>query len=117
MAKSNTTGHRTMAYLRKHGYDCGIVERWIQFRKIRIDFLNLFDIIACHPKKKEIIGVQTTSGTHHASHLTAMKLSTRLPGWLKSGGKAMLITWSKKGARGKRKLWTPRIVMLSLKEK
>ena len=58
--------HKTMQLLREQGYLCGVVERYNSFSRKRYDLFGFIDLIAVNNYKT--IGVQSTSGTNHASH-------------------------------------------------
>lgn len=127
MSKLSPT-QRTLKLLRDRGYTCGIVEKWNQFAHIRQDLFGFIDIVAIKPyptvSTKEglysitskpfesngcgIIGVQCTSGSNHADHVTKIKMEGKALEWTEAGGKILMVSWSKTGARGKRKEWTAR---------
>lgn len=95
---------RTLNLLRKRGWTCGIVERYISFIRIRVDLYGFIDIVGIHPKRG-ILGVQTTTTSNQSARITKILKEPRAKIWLKSGGKIRVMGWSKKGARGKRKTW------------
>lgn len=101
MAKTSPT-QRSLRYLRENGYEAQVVERWNQFAGIRQDLFGCIDIVAVG--NGEILGVQATS----ASNLSARRTKSEplAKGWLANGGQFELHGWSKKGPRGKQKLWT-----------
>lgn len=99
----------TLKYLRRQGYLCEVVEKWINFGRpggggIRRDLFNIIDIIAVKPGS--ILGVQSTSLPHRDDHLVKL---TEAKGensirWLESGAGLQLITWEKIGHR-----WQPTV--------
>ncbi len=101
----------TLDECRKRGMEMGIVERYNSFVHKRFDFVGLGDIIA-FSKYDGIYMIQATSGSNHSSHRDKIfkdeKLKKSLLKWLESGGRFGIWSWSKKGDRGKRKLWTLR---------
>lgn len=105
---------RSLAWLKKYGYEPGIVERWIQQARKRIDLLNCIDIVAV--KEGVILGVQTTSDSSLSAHYKKCLAEPKLRLWLLAGGRFALHGWSKKGARGKRKLWQVRVILISLED-
>lgn len=87
-----------------------MVERWNPFAKKRHDLFGCIDMIALDDER--CIGVQVTSGAHHAERRAKALNEPRLRAWLKTGCKfevwSWSKTWSKTGERGKRKVWTLR---------
>ena len=100
---------RTLAFLRAAGHTVAITEKWNQFSKTRQDLFGFLDLVALHPGDKGVLGVQTTSGTNHAARLTKLLAIPAAKLWVETGNRLWVMSWSKCGARGKRKLWTPRI--------
>ena len=50
---------KTLALLRKEGYEPGIVERWNPYARVRQDLFTIIDIVALDDG--QTLGVQTTS--------------------------------------------------------
>ena len=107
---------RTLKELRKRGYICGITEKFNSFIKIRQDLFGFIDLIAI--KSGEIIGVQCTSGAHHADHKTKIISLPYASAWLNAGGKIQLWTWSKHKIKrgGKAEQWVARMEEITLIE-
>lgn len=102
---------RTLQYLRKRGITADVVERWIAGAGVRKDFLGIIDVIALWPAfagGHHIIGIQATSGTNHSSRCRKVESSPSLFFWRSAGAFMEVWSWSKRGPRGKRKLWTLR---------
>lgn len=114
---------RTLADLKARGYRAGIVERWIAFRKIRIDLFNIIDIVAIKPTTIDgpghVLGVQSTGQafSEHLKKLTIEK-ADETRAWLESGARLELYGWRKlKVKRGKSATrWTPRIQEINLSD-
>jgi hypothetical protein len=120
-----TPTQRTLAYLRGLGATAAVVERWNAYAHVRQDLFGFIDILALFPPggllacaapsqlpvlfPPGIYGVQCTSGANHAAHAVKIAQSPYLHPWLDSGGRVLLISWSKTGPRGRRKTWTPRL--------
>lgn len=107
---------RSLAHLRKEGYTVAIAEKFNYFIKIRQDLFGWIDICAIHPKKRGVVGVQTTSTPNLSARI---KKATALPSlkvWLQAGNIAEFHGWAKRGARGKRKLWTLKKEIITLKD-
>lgn len=109
MARTSPTA-RTLAKLKRDGFTAGVVEKWIPQTMRRLDFLGGIDIIACG--NGEIIGIQCTTSAHAAERVEKLRAEPRLTEWMKNGGKLQVWGWSKKGPRGKRKLWQVTITEL-----
>jgi hypothetical protein len=97
---------RTLAECKRRGYVVQVVERWCQYSRRRIDLLGGIDIVALTPAG--ILGIQACAGASHAARRSKLLAEPRLHAWLAAGGKLAVWSWSKRGARGKRKLWTLR---------
>ncbi len=107
-----TPTQRALALLRSMEYQAAIVERWNQYAKIRQDLFGVFDLLAVGNGR--ILGIQVSSGSNHAARVHKIQEWAGLKDWLAAGGHAEVWTWSKKGARGKRKLWTLRSQKVTL---
>lgn len=95
---------RTRDELKKLGFTSAIVERWNPHAKVRQDLFGCLDLVAM----KEgigILGIQATSGANHAARRDKAMAEPRLKTWLLCGARFEIWSWSKKGARGKRKKW------------
>jgi hypothetical protein len=101
----NTPTSRCLAHARKQGWPAGVTERWNPAVKIRHDLFGWIDLVVL--REGAIVGVQATSGPNHASRVD--KVAGLCAPWCDSGGLAEVWSWSKRGARGKRKLWTLRV--------
>jgi hypothetical protein len=89
-----------------------VVEHWNAFARIRRDLFDVIDVVALDGLS--IIGVQATSGTNHAKRLGKVLATPAARLWVESGGRLLVVSWSKCGARGKAKRWTPRVTDVSL---
>jgi hypothetical protein len=105
---------RTLKYLRDAGFTAGVVEKWIPQTRRRADFLGVFDIVAIHPEHAAALAVQCTSGSNHASRLRKVLESPEARLWLATGNRAWVVSFTKKGKAGARKLWEPRLTVVSL---
>lgn len=98
---------RTLAYLRAQNLTCQIVEKWIPQARKRVDLFGWIDIVCL--REGSIVGIQTTSGAHHGERREKALAEPRMLEWKACGGKLEIISWSKRGGVGKRKLWTVRV--------
>jgi hypothetical protein len=101
---------RTLAECKKRGWTAQVVERFNTFTKRRIDLFGVIDIIAITPEG--IMAIQATSGQtggNHSTRMAKIKAEPRAKQWIDAGGKFEVWSWAKRGAAGKRKLWTLRV--------
>lgn len=104
-----TATQRTLTMLRAAGHVCAIVEKWNPHVHRRQDLFGFLDIVCLKAGLSGILGVQSTTGSGHAEHKTKILGTAHAKLWLETGNRVWLVSWTKKGERGKRKLWTPRI--------
>ena len=119
-AKKISPTQRTLELLRAAGMTCAITERWNQYAKVRQDLFGFIDVLAMSTKlgpmdtTSGLLGVQTTSGANHASRRTKILSLPAAKQWVLLGNRIWVLSWSKTGAKGKKKQWTPRIESLQL---
>jgi hypothetical protein len=109
---------RTLAESRKRGWLAQVVERWLPHARRRIDYLGCIDILALDGLPG-VLGIQTTSdNTGGAASKRVSKIQDECNAaarrWLEAGNRLEVWTWAKQGPRGKRKLWTLRIVPITV---
>ena len=119
---SNTS--RTLEYLTKKGYECGIIERWIRNPKhpaggFRKDWMGFADILAMG--KNSIIAIQSCGqnfAEHHNKIIKDENVAPLARQWIENGGKLFLIGWRKKKVKrgGKAMRWSPRIKEYALED-
>lgn len=98
---------RTLAWLRLNGFMVGSVEKWIPQTKQRVDLFGFIDLVAVHDDETGCLGIQATSASNMASRQDKILSLDSAHRWLKAGNRIWVVGWSKKGAAGQRKLWTP----------
>lgn len=105
---------RTLRWLESHGYYACTVERYCSFTKRRHDAFSFGDILAFpnQPFAGTVVAlVQATSGSNVSGRIAKIRGIGLSDAWLSHEGRAILVFgWAKRGPRGKRKLWTPKIV-------
>lgn len=101
---------RTLAHLRKQGYTCAIVEKYIAAIRQRKDVFGFGDVLAVKVGEPGSMLVQATTNTggQFSKHLMKIKTIAEAGIWLAAGNRIRLVTWAKQGAHGKRKVWTCR---------
>jgi hypothetical protein len=93
-------------HLRKLSYHTPVVEHWNPFAKVR---QNLFgaDVLALKSGAPVLV-VQVTTGSNHAARRTRLETGGFVDLWKASGATLEILSWSKTGPRGGRKIWTVR---------
>lgn len=101
---------RTKAKLKAEGWPfVAVTERWNAFAKCRQDLFSFVDILAL--RQNELMAVQTTSGSNVSARLEKIRNAPAAAVWLSVPNHRLVVHgWSKRGARGERKLWTCREV-------
>lgn len=112
---------RSLKYLRASGYAVGIVERWIERARKRIDLFGFIDLVAV--RGDETLGVQTTSGQNLAARIAKAKALPEFRAWINTGNVVEFHGWRKLSARTvqrmnlkTRTLWHPHIVRVTAAE-
>lgn len=105
---------RTLKFLRSAGHIAAVVEKWIPQTKQRLDLYGFIDVVAMHPDSQGLLGVQATSGAHHSERCNKILGIPAAVLWLRTGNRIWVVSWTKKGVKGKRKLWQPRIEPIDL---
>lgn len=103
-----TPTQRALAECKRRGWTAQVVEQTIRApgRTFKCDLFGCIDIIAITPFG--ILGIQVTSGTNHAARCAKICDEPRMVQWCKAGAYLSVWSWSKRGPRGKRKVWTLR---------
>jgi hypothetical protein len=115
MAKVNPSA-RSLKHLRKEGYLAQVVEKYNFFAHVRQDLFGFIDIVAIKEEEPGVLGVQSTSTSHISDREKKAKSFDALRVWLSAGNKFVVHGWSKKGPRGKRKLWTLTSKVITLQD-
>lgn len=101
----NSPTSRSLAELKRLGYTAAVVERWNPYARIRQDLFGFIDVLAVNG---HVLAVQACAGASHAARATKVREQPNLPAVLSAGVIVEVWSWSKRGAAGKRKLWTLR---------
>lgn len=109
-----TPTQRTLTLLRSAGYLVAVVERFNQFAGVRQDVYGFGDLLACRATTTEIVLVQATSTPNVNARVKKIRALPAHAEWLGAGGRILVIGWAKRGAKGKRKVWTSKVVELTL---
>jgi hypothetical protein len=97
---------RTLKYLRDQGYLAQVVEKTVPRVFTKIDLFGAIDIVAIHPEKWGVLGIQCTTASNQAARLTKALAIDAIKVWVQAGNEFVVHGWRKGGAAGKRKLWT-----------
>lgn len=116
-----TPTQRTLKECKARGWTAAIVEKWNPHARVRQDLFGCIDVLAIVPAEEEcpllglprIIGIQACAGSSHAARRTKALAEPRLRAWLAAGARFEVWSWSKRGGRGKRKLWQLRAESLT----
>jgi hypothetical protein len=111
---------RTLKFFRDQGATARVVEQWIGFggkprtqgngaSGIRRDLWGA-DILV--RQGQLLMAVQSTSGSNHSKRVDKCLSNPEITNWLDCGVPFYVYSWAKRGPRGKRKVWTPRIAQL-----
>lgn len=127
--KGKSPTQRTLDELRKRGWTAQVVERpWNKFSKVTLDLFGVIDLVAIVPpepvvavlpcdrvKRGAILGIQATTGAHHANRRVKILAEPRAKEWVDAGGRLELWTWSQRvaykanGSKAVRPAWTLRV--------
>lgn len=99
-----TPTQRSLAWLRRAGYICAIVEHWNPFARIRQDLFGFADLIA-FKTHMPILLVQTTGDGHLQDRVKKILANPIAKAWIESGHEIRVESWGKRGDRGKQKRW------------
>lgn len=103
---------RSLKKLRAEGWLVAVVERWNPYARIRQDLFGFIDLLAI--RGNETLAVQTTSGSNVSARLEKIRATQAAALWLESSSRRITVHgWTKRGARGKRKLWECREVEMT----
>lgn len=100
---------RALQQLRREGWLASVTEKWNPGARVRQDLFGFIDILAIKADHHGCLGIQVTTTGHMADRyakMTSEPVVGRLKIWLAAGNAVQILGWSKKGARGKRKVWT-----------
>lgn len=104
---------RTLAECRKRGWPAGIVERWIAQARKRVDLFGFGDVAALDGERGALL-IQCTSTDSMSSRVKKImdECEDNAKAWLAAGNRIQVWGWAKRGAKGKRKLWTLRRIAI-----
>jgi hypothetical protein len=89
-----TPSQRTVAHLRKLGYQTANVEHYNYFTKRKHDLFGCIDILAIG--NNETLAVQVTSKSNMSARIKKIEASEALPEMLRSGWRVIVHGWFRK---------------------
>jgi hypothetical protein len=121
---------KTHAWLKANGYTYAKVEYFNPWSKTTLDLFGLHDSLAIRSDKQGVWGINSC-GEDVAAHIKKYIEGYSRPAtenrpekvfgpneclmpWLQAGNRFSLFGWRKRGAAGKRKLWTLRHIEFSI---
>jgi hypothetical protein len=110
-----TPTQRTLKHYRDEGFAVAVAEYWHAQARIRRDLFGFIDCVALHPTEG-IIALQCCAGASHSARRAKLLSEPNVEAWLRAGGRVQVVSWAKRGARGDRKLWTPRVEEIELQQ-
>jgi hypothetical protein len=102
---------RTHKWLREHGYMLTKCEFWHHFARRKIDVWGFIDTWAINEERDVLI--QSTTGDNHAARVHKILNNENVAALLRRHD-VEVWSWSRRGPRGRRKLWSLRITAFSL---
>lgn len=88
---------RTLLYLRKFGYLCAAVEKFIPKVNIRRDLFGFADVFAVRARPRTFLLVQCTSIDHLTDRVEKVCSAPALRFWLAAGGRVEVWGWFRNG--------------------
>lgn len=111
---SQSPTSRSLVHARINRWPIDIVERRIPYSNKTKDLFGFIDLIVLIDG--QIVGVQVTDSTHHATRRKKILASKNLAPWLACGAAVEVWSWGLRGKTGKRKLWTLRRERITTEE-
>lgn len=94
-----TPTQRSLALLKQQGYTTRVVEHWNAWAKIRQDLYGFIDIVALHPERKGILGIQTTTADNVSKRITKALALEPCRLWISCGNRIEFHGWKKTNNR------------------
>lgn len=85
-----------------------VVEKWNPHARIRQDLFGFADVLAIQPGQVGVLAIQaciTGDQSKRVAKIHSDALAKTVNAWLIAGNRISVWGWSKKGPRGKRKVW------------
>lgn len=105
---------RSIQWLKERGYTCCIAEHYNAFAHVRKDLFGWIDIVALHPDKKGVLGIQCTTGSNISARITKAEALKSYGLWIACGNTALFMGWRKLKTGKVQRTWHPHITEVSL---
>jgi len=108
-----TPTQRSLAHLRREGYEVAIVEHWNSFIRRRQDLFGIIDLLAV--RAGETLAVQTTSGSNVSARVKKIAANEYTDTIREANVRLEVHGWAKRKVKrgGKAERWHCRIVDVS----
>lgn len=106
---------RSLELLRSQGFVPYVVESYNAFARIRKDLYGFIDIVALHPGRTGLLGVQTTTGTNLSARITKAEGLKEYGLWIACGNSVEFHGWRKILIEGKKR-WAPIVRRVDMDE-
>jgi hypothetical protein len=107
---------RTLKYFRDYGWQIGVVERWIERTRKRVDLFGFGDLVAFKPGDhfwgQEPYIIQATSTANISSRVAKIKSIDAARDWMDVGG-ILVIGWKKYATPVGGRWWRPTIQQMT----
>lgn len=90
-----STTQRSLAELRERGYSPWIVEHWNAHARVKRDLYGFLDLVALHPDKKGVLGVQTTTAANLSARINKAEKLRSFGLWIAAGNDVEFHGWKK----------------------
>lgn len=108
---------RTLELCRKLGLVACVVEKWIPQTRRRLDAFGFGDLLVLDGRPgAALLQVTDATSVSRRVHKIREECREQATAWLRAGNRIVVVGWAKRGATGKRKVWTPRFVELVLEQ-
>jgi len=91
---------RSLKSLRDDGWAAQVVERFCPYSRRRIDLFGVIDIVAIHPDRSGVLGIQATTAANQAARMKKCLASEEARIWINAGNGLEVWGWAKKVKRG-----------------
>lgn len=106
---------RTLVECRRRGWRAQVVERYNRFARRRVDLFGCVDLVVLDGQPG-VLGIQATTSPHVSDRVNKIRDECReaMAEWLAAGNRLEVWGYAQRGAKGARKLWTLRVVIVTL---
>tara|TARA_R100001086_G_scaffold238110_2_gene162644 strand:+ start:11147 stop:11497 length:351 start_codon:yes stop_codon:yes gene_type:complete len=87
---------RSLKCLKDDGWIAQVVERFCPYSRKRIDLFGVIDIVAIHPDRPGVFGIQATTSSNQSARIKKCLASESARIWIKTGNYLQVWGWSKK---------------------